>query len=384
MKKTILLAFSILLCFCACAQSQSQSREAKAKLKAIKAHKEAVHVKGGWIRDPFIVLGPDNVYYLTGTTPMPGDPREESDPYNTGLQNTSIVGHALQIWKSGDMVNWEYVGAPYDTKDTPRFAGKAKDVDWSQQRLWAPELHWVKDRWVLVHCPHMVSEFALSDGLEFDGKWTFPNSKVFNKRHDPSLFLDNDGQLYLLWTEGLKDFFIAPIKADFSGFASDPVQISPSDRRIGHEGATMFHIGDKYVFMGTAWSTDIGRHGSYNLYYCTSDSPYGPFSERRFIGRFLGHGTPFRDKNGNWWCTAFYNGNVPPLETKGIETRDLSEDAQTINERGTTIVPLDVRIMSDGDIYIATKDKRYNTIGPDEVDKAKLERIRADLEAKLK
>ena len=83
-------------------------------------------------------------------------------------------------------------------------------------------------------------------------------------------------------------------------------------------------------------------------------------------GRFLGHGTPFKDRQGKWWCTAFFNGNVPPLDRKGIETRDLSDTAQTINEQGVTIVPLDVRVLDDGDVYIRAKDPAYATPGPDE------------------
>ena len=129
----------------------------------------------------------------------------------------------------------------------------------------------------------------------------------------------------------------------------------------------MRKIGKKYVHFGTAWSTDQGRKGSYNLYYCTSDKITGPYSERRFVGRFLGHGTPFQDKNGKWWCTAFFNGNRPPLDPDGIEKRDLREDAQTINKLGTTIVPLDVKILPDGDVYIRAIDPHYATPGPDEV-----------------
>ena len=149
--------------------------------------------------------------------------------------------------------------------------------------------------------------------------------------------------------------------------AGEPVRIDPSNRRIGHEGATMRKIGKKYVHFGTAWSTDQGRKGSYNLYYCTSDKVTGPYNERRFAGRFLGHGTPFQDKNGKWWCTAFFNGNRPPLDPDGIEKRDLREDAQTINKLGTTIVPLDVKILPDGDVYIRAIDPHYATPGPDEV-----------------
>ena len=48
---------------------------------------------------------------------------------------------------------------------------------------------------------------------------------------------------------------------------------------------------------------------------------------------------------------------------------DLSETAQTINQRGTTIVPLDVRVLDNGDIHIHAKDPAYATPGPDEVQK---------------
>ena len=148
--------------------------------------------------------------------------------------------------------------------------------------------------------------------------------------------------------------------------AAKPVHIDPSDRSIGHEGATIRKIGKKYVLFGTAWSTDDSRKASYNLYYCTADRITGPYSERRFAGRFLGHGTPFQDKKGQWWCTAFFNGNIAPVSKLGIQNRDLSETAQTINEQGTTIVPLEVKTGKDGDVYIRAIDPAYAVPGPDE------------------
>ena len=47
--------------------------------------------------------------------------------------------------------------------------------------------------------------------------------------------------------------------------------------------------------------------------------------------------------------------------------RDLSATAQTINQRGVTIVPLDVKVLEDGEIYIRAKDPAYANPGPDEV-----------------
>ncbi|MCK5174682.1 MAG: glycoside hydrolase family 2, partial [Planctomycetes bacterium] len=185
----------------------------------------------------------------------------------------------------------------------------------------------------------------------------------------------DDGTWYMLW----QNTMIAPLSSDFGRFTAEPVRIDPAGSRsgpngkpisrIGHEGATMRKIGSKYVHLGTAWSTDQGRKGSYNLYYCTADKITGPYGPRKFAGRFLGHGTPFQTRDGKWWCTAFFNANVPPLPREGVETRDLSENAQTINQRGTTIVPLEVKIQKDGDIYIRAKDPAYATPGPEEVQK---------------
>lgn len=219
------------------------------------------------------------------------------------------------------------------------------------------------------HCPGGVSSLALASEIKEGIHWRHPNPDEFLKKHDPSIFVDDDGQAYLLW--GYHGFFIAPLNDDFTGFKREPVEIDPSGRKIGHEGITMKKIGAKYVYIGTAWSTDMGRKGSYNLYYATADTPYGPFTGRRFLGRFLGHGTPFADKNGNWWCTAFFNGNRPPIDDYNIHNKDLSEDAQTINEQGTTIVPLKVTVAPDDEVWIMAKDPRYQIPGPDEVQKFK-------------
>jgi hypothetical protein len=335
------------------------------------SHDRALHIKSGWIRDPYIILGPDDFYYLTGTQANPGDPREQEDPYNTGLGDGSIVGEHVRVWRSSELIEWESLGEPFSFEQTVQFqSGKQKP---KKRLIWAPEVHWVGDRWALVHCPRFVSSLALTEGDKIEGPWSHPLSPDSGGKHDPSLFRDDDGTWYLLW----QNTQIAPLSDDFSEFTAKPVRIDPAGSRvgpsgepisrIGHEGATMRKIGDKYVHFGTAWSTDMGRKGSYNLYYCIADEITGPYGPRRFAGRFLGHGTPFQDRDGKWWCTAFFNANVPPLDRKGIETRDLSENAQTINEQGVTIVPLEVRVLDDGDVYIRAKDPAYASPGPEEV-----------------
>ncbi len=340
----------------------------------LKRHDRALYIKAGWIRDPYIELGPDGYYYLTGTQPNPGDPREAEDPYNIGLGQGSIVGETVRVDRSEDLIHWESLGRVFSLEDT--YQVRVQQQQQQRQRvLWAPELHWLGDRWALVHCPQAVASLAFTRGPELQGPWIHPMGEQLGPRHDPSLFQDDDGAWYLLW----QNTMIAQLSNDFTNYATKPVRIDPTGsrpgpdgepiRRIGHEGATMIKVGGKYVHLGTAWSTDRMRKGSYNLYYCVADKITGPYGPRQFAGRFLGHGTPFQDKEGQWWCTAFFNANVPPLPREGIENRDLRENAQTINEQGVTIVPLDVRVLEDGDIYIRAKDPAYANPGPDEAQK---------------
>ena len=283
----------------------------------LKSHDRALYIKAGWIRDPYIMLGPDDYYYLTGTQPNPNDPREADNPYNIGLGTESIVGEKVRVYRSADLIDWESIGEPFTLNDTFHVDKQGKAP--RKRLIWAPEVHWMGDRWALVHCPKKVSSLALSAGKELSGPWTHPMGAGLGERHDPSLFTDDDGSIWLLWQNTL----VAPLSKDLTRYAGEPVRIDPAGTRpgpdgqpisrIGHEGATMIKVGGKYVHLGTAWSTDQGRKGSYNLYYCVADKITGPYGPRKFAGRFLGHGTPFQDKNGNWWCTAFFNANVPPV-----------------------------------------------------------------------
>lgn len=342
------------------------------------AHDRALFVHNSWIRDPYIVRGPDGFYYLTGTSPVAGDPREQSDPYNSGLGTESLVGWHANVWRSEDLVEWDPLDSPYTLRDGTWFAenpGRFKEVDEGQWRLWAPELHWIesKKKWALVHTspsPVAGANLSLSAGLEVAGPWSNPMGAAIRKKHDPSLFRDDDGTWWMIWGATT----IAPLKPDFSGFSGEPIEIQPASTasdataglKMGHEGCLIMKIEGRYVLFGTGWSTGKMRRGSYNLYYATADQITGPYSERKFAGRFLGHGTPFQDGEGRWWCTAFYNANVPPDPREGVQARDLGDTARTINQRGTTLVPLDVRLDRKGDLIIRAKDPDYANPGPDE------------------
>ncbi|MFT3902185.1 MAG: family 43 glycosylhydrolase [Niabella sp.] len=377
-KKGILLFLVFGFSMATPAKSQVSQKRALADLKH---HNRAVLVKDDiWIRDPYITLAPDGFYYLTGTTQTPKTVFSSASKYNVGLGDSSQVGWYVRIWKSPDLVNWQYIGEPFNLADG-YWAMKNKEAferaPTRKWHLWAPELHFINNKWAIIHTtPDPVkqgSNLAVSRTSELKGPFDFPLGDLSKGLHDPSLFQDTDGQVYVIWANTK----IARLTSDMTGFADAPQSINPSTLRkmgdgsmaegIGHEGCTVLKIGDKYVLFGTGWSTNKGRKGSYNLYYAVADSIKGPYGPRRFVGRFLGHGTPFQDKEGKWWCTAFYNSNVPPLDRKGIRTKDLGDNAYTINRQGATLVPLDVKVLKDGDVSIKALDADYANPGPDEV-----------------
>ncbi len=339
--------------------------------KGVKTHDRALHITDGWIRDPYICRAPDGYYYLTGTTPLPDDKRQVADKYNPGIGKNSIVGYKVCVWRSEDLVRWESLGEPFSPEDgiwysqNPVHFSKSDRTTW---KLWAPELHFFDGRWFIVHTspsPAVGTNLSLTKGKKLEAPFENPMGVKIKARHDPSLFRDIDGRIWLIWNAAN----VAPLKADFSDFAETEVAIGPSDRKIGHEGCSIVKVGAKYVLYGTGWSTDKLRKGTYNLYYCTADKITGPYGLRKFAGRFLGHGTLFQDKHGKWWCTAFFNANVPPLTREQARAMPLGDNAYTINEQGVTIVPMELRILDGGDVSIRAKDPAYTAPGNEEIEK---------------
>ena len=104
--------------------------------EGLKSHDRALYIKSGWIRDPYISIGPEKkYYYLTGTQPNENDPRETKNPYNIGLGEESIVGHQVRLWRSRDLIQWESLGPIFTVDDTMK-AKSGKKI--SKRLIWAP------------------------------------------------------------------------------------------------------------------------------------------------------------------------------------------------------------------------------------------------------
>ncbi len=294
------------------------------KLEQINRHERAVSILEKNIKNPFIEVAPDGYYYLTGTLP---------DDLSSDKKST------IKVWRSKDLVVWEAIP---DIKITEKSKFLKEMLSFSKKRniepyIFSPEVHFVNNRWVIVHTSgSRVANVMLSASSDIQGPYTEPLGLEVGFQVDPTIFVDDDGTPWLIsnCTQ------IRKIKNDFSDFAGSHRLIGPKNRQLGFEGTRMIKIGGKYVLFGTSWSTDIAGRGTYNLYYTTADHIMGPYSPRKFAGRSLGNGAPFKDKNGRWWVAA----------------------------QGAILVPLDIQLV-DGNVVVVSKDPDYRFPGKEEVQK---------------
>jgi len=273
------------------------------------------------MRDPSICRGPDNSYYLIGTTGP-----------NMWRENKGI-----EMWKSPDLKKWEYVGYVWTFK-------KDAKADWQKGKpnpdgtrtpkpLWAPELHYIKGQWYIAACVEHLGTLVLKSATgRPEGPYTDikPDGHIVPPGpHDASLFEDDDGQVYFLCFPNQ----IAKMKLDMSDLAEPlrSITLAPGTKRYCCEGPYMAKLNGRYYLFtaqGANHSNDGGLAGlgvksSYDVWVMSAPTPYGPFEKRHLAFPRAGHIVVFQDHTGRWWSTWGTNikssaGGLPFFEKPAI------------------------------------------------------------------
>ncbi|MCG8698266.1 MAG: family 43 glycosylhydrolase, partial [Bacteroidales bacterium] len=113
-----------------------------------------------WMRDPYVMFGPDKYYYMVGTTADP-------DRKFVGQKHCWDYNDGLYMWRSKDMKTWESRGriwsydedATWQKNHTPIVPEGKKSINGDPldsifRAVWAPELHYIKSKnqWLLIAC----------------------------------------------------------------------------------------------------------------------------------------------------------------------------------------------------------------------------------------
>ena len=243
------------------------------------------------LRDPYIMVGADGRYYMTGT-------------YNpVDWSNTKEI----HVYRSDDLSNWEDLGAVWNYE---------RDATWQKKRIsdgsspiWAPELHYIRGNYYICYSlgwgamagSVLKSKTGLPEGPYEDVR----NKAVFDYI-DSTFFVEDDGTVYAIYSDGQyarmsKNMaYLTTVKQSL---------LSESGQPIGFEGCCVLKINGLYYLCSAAYTTHYRADGSsylsYDSYYAVSNRFQGPYSERRLLLINGGHGNLFFAKDGTLYTTAF-------------------------------------------------------------------------------
>lgn len=237
------------------------------------------------LADPYILFH-KGIYYAYGT----GEP-------------------GFRIYVSKDLRHWEKRGLALDLEKS-----------FGTEKFWAPEVHYVaaREKFYLLYSSEEHICIAESDSpegpfIQDDFRPLYSNNGI-----DDTLFIDDDGTPYLFFVRftGGNVIWAARMEEDLKGIREETltecIRVSEPWELIEGtiaEGPSVFKSGDKYFLL---YSANDYRSRDYGIGYATADSPLGPWTKysgnpifkRGFpnagelVG--IGHGAPFRDRNGKW------------------------------------------------------------------------------------
>lgn len=173
-----------------------------------------------------------------------------------------------RVFSSYDMVNWTDHGEILHSRD----------VSWGVSGggwMFAPDAAY-KDGTYYLYFPHMAANWNWRVGVATSDR---PEGPFKDSGHyiegtdniDPTCFVDDDGQAYLIWGGDGKGPKIARLKENMMELAETPRIIDYGSDNFG-EGPYMHKRNGIYYFSWTC-NTCYPDQG----YYAMGDNPYGPF-----------------------------------------------------------------------------------------------------------
>lgn len=339
MKQSGILLWCIFLLSITSASAQLQAPTAYSDPTAPVGNKELTvpstvkPILNYWMRDAFVMYGPDGNYYMTGTTATPGR------YFPNGNIHCWDYNDGLYLWKSNDMKRWEAMGRIWSfDKDAAYWQKKGKPVkpgaksvngdplDSFYRAVWAPEIHYIKSKrkWLMIACLNGGGGSFVLESTS--GKPEGPYRNIAGNATGPifpdidlSLFEDDNDDVYLIG----HNHFIAKMKDDLSDVAEPfrKFEETPYNPEPYIEGVYMTKQNGKYQLLQTVWSVPLpdGSYtylkdeqktklvNSYDVVVAESDNIYGPYGKRYPAILEGGHNNIFKDKDGKLWSSTFFN-----------------------------------------------------------------------------
>ena len=211
---------------------------------------------GVYIADPSAHAWSDGKMYVYGS-------RDESPYYYCSWK--------YDVLYSADLKHWTVCKNSFASK------GEGDQVPYSDDLLYAPDVQYRNRNYYLYYC---LATNVNTEGVavSFSPEGPFLNGRVINtygiNQIDPCVFIDDDGQAYLIWGQGTAK--MAKLRPGMTEI--DPSTIRDSvvteKEHFFHEGGYMVKRNGIYYFI----YAHMGRAGRPTcIGYATGSHPMGPF-----------------------------------------------------------------------------------------------------------
>jgi len=214
--------------------------------------------------------------------------------------------NSYHVLSTSDLKNWTL------TKNSFASAGAQDAVPYSDDFLYAPDVHYKKDTYYLYYC---LANRTSTEGVAVSESplGPFKDAKIVATKGinqiDPCVFMDDDGQAYYIW--GQFTAKMAKLKPNILEIDSATIReniVTEKEHRF-HEGGYMVKRKGIYYFVYSGLSV---KDMPTCISYATSRSPWGPFKYGGVIvnndgcdpGNWNNHGSLVEFKN-QWY--VFYH-----------------------------------------------------------------------------
>ncbi|WP_328474479.1 family 43 glycosylhydrolase [Actinoplanes sp. NBC_00393] len=253
--------------------------------------------------DPVVIAGEDRHWYAYGTT----DPLREGEG----------TPHRIPMARSGDLVNWTYVGDAFGPGQLPAYARPTA-------ALWAPDVRKTGNRWVMYVTvtetePDGASAIGVATAPTPTGPWTFAPQPAVPPRaapgggwwwtFDPAQLTTPDGTRYLYYGSYFGGIWVSRLSPDGLQTVGDATRVAIDNK---FEGAYVVRRSGWYYLFASSANCCAGPTTGYSVSVGRSRSPLGPFVDRdgQSLNVSRAGGTPVIAPNGNRWVGTGHNGLI--------------------------------------------------------------------------
>lgn len=230
---------------------------------------------------------------------------------------TMHMAPGVPIMKSKDLINWELINYAYDTLDDTDELNLVNGKNCYGRGSWASCIRYHNNTFYVSTFSSTTNRTYIYSTKDIEnGPWEV--KKFSPSYHDHTLFFDDDGKVYMIWSVGR--LRMVELKEDLTGVKEGTEQVlienasAPAGTNImlGAEGSQLFKVNGKYYMFNITWP----RGGMRTVLVHRADKITGPYEGRLVLqDKGVAQGGIIDTPSGDWYAYLFRDfgsvGRIP-------------------------------------------------------------------------